>query len=123
MKWRHYELCNSIICRCRNLMVHPFKFKGEQWTSIENESFLAYYASNYLLIYAVGMRLVMAIYFFNLHELGVDSGDIISIPRAGKVGRRGQPGTLIIKLKVNISYFSYVLIYRDSNLPMYIPFD
>lgn len=31
---------------------------------------------------------------------GVDSGDIISVPRAGKVGRRGQSGTLIIKLKV-----------------------
>lgn len=32
---------------------------------------------------------------------GVDSGDIISIPGAGKVGRRGQPGTLIIKVKVS----------------------
>ncbi|XP_071732358.1 chaperone protein dnaJ 1, mitochondrial [Rutidosis leptorrhynchoides] len=32
---------------------------------------------------------------------GVDSGDIITVPRAGKVGRRGQPGTLIIKLKVS----------------------
>ncbi|KAI3725614.1 hypothetical protein L1987_65405 [Smallanthus sonchifolius] len=31
---------------------------------------------------------------------GVDSGDIISVPRAGKLGRRGQSGTLIIKLKV-----------------------
>ncbi|MFS7942886.1 putative transcription factor interactor and regulator CCHC(Zn) family [Helianthus anomalus] len=31
---------------------------------------------------------------------GVDSGDIISVPRAGKVGRRGQSGTLVIKLKV-----------------------
>lgn len=31
---------------------------------------------------------------------GVDSGDIISVPRAGNVGRRSQPGTLIIKLKV-----------------------
>ncbi|KAI3508843.1 hypothetical protein L1887_23863 [Cichorium endivia] len=31
---------------------------------------------------------------------GVDSGDIISVPRAGNVGRRNQPGTLIIKLKV-----------------------
>ncbi|KAD4586240.1 hypothetical protein E3N88_23841 [Mikania micrantha] len=31
---------------------------------------------------------------------GIDSGDIISIPRAGKVGKRGQSGTLIIKLKV-----------------------
>ncbi|KAI3692982.1 hypothetical protein L6452_32808 [Arctium lappa] len=31
---------------------------------------------------------------------GVDSGDTISIPRAGNVGKRSQPGTLIIKLKV-----------------------
>ncbi|CAI9263341.1 unnamed protein product [Lactuca saligna] len=31
---------------------------------------------------------------------GVDSGDIISVPRAGNVGKRSQPGTLIIKLKV-----------------------
>ncbi|KAL4555505.1 hypothetical protein LXL04_038126 [Taraxacum kok-saghyz] len=38
--------------------------------------------------------------FFFFHELGVDSGDIISVPRAGNVGKRSQPGTLIIKLKV-----------------------
>nr|XP_043616834.1 chaperone protein dnaJ 1, mitochondrial isoform X2 [Erigeron canadensis] len=31
---------------------------------------------------------------------GVDSGDVITVPGAGKVGRRGQTGTLIIKLKV-----------------------
>ncbi|GKA57378.1 chaperone protein DnaJ 1, mitochondrial isoform X1 [Tanacetum coccineum] len=31
---------------------------------------------------------------------GVESGGIISVPRAGRVGRRGQPGTLTIKLKV-----------------------
>ncbi|KAL8231914.1 hypothetical protein R6Q57_001692 [Mikania cordata] len=31
---------------------------------------------------------------------GIDSGDIISVPRAGKVGKRGQSGILIIKLKV-----------------------
>ena len=42
-------------------------------------------------------------------NLGVESGGIISVPRAGRVGRRGQPGTLTIKLKVNISAFNLLL--------------
>ncbi|GKB65882.1 chaperone protein DnaJ, partial [Tanacetum coccineum] len=31
---------------------------------------------------------------------GIDTGDIISIPRAGSVGIRGKPHTLKLKLKV-----------------------
>ncbi|KAK9069508.1 hypothetical protein SSX86_011412 [Deinandra increscens subsp. villosa] len=50
---------------------------------------------------------------------GVDSGDIISIPGAGKVGRRGRAGTLTIKLKVTedpVFQRDGADLYVDSNI-------
>ncbi|XP_076927713.1 chaperone protein dnaJ 1, mitochondrial-like [Bidens hawaiensis] len=50
---------------------------------------------------------------------GVDSGDIISVSGAGKVGRRGQLGTLTIKLKVtedSVFQRDGADLYVDSNI-------
>lgn len=50
---------------------------------------------------------------FHLHDVGVDSGDTIQVPKAGNQGERGvRPGNLYIKLKVrrNVPELFFVLV-------------
>ena len=64
---------------------------------------------------------MLTILIIILHELGVDSGHIISIPKAGGINKKGVPRTLNIKLKVNILvtlriflFLFDIFIYHDA---------